>query len=124
GHVWSVVSHNTARYFELRADDNRWAEDNDGRNWDFRSATLPVYLVVTALGLAGLVLAGRDRRLWPLYLIVGQFMALSLVLVAPPRLRLPFDVLCCIGVGLLVGARRSRARSGQDSTEPMSHAAP
>ena len=47
--------------------------------------------------------------------VVAQFVLLSLVLVAPPRLRAPFDLAMCLGAGLLVAsfvdARRAAASS-------------
>ena len=49
-----------------------------------------------------------------LFLIAGYFVLTSLFLVAPPRLRAPFDLLCCIGVGIAVDAGlRRRHRSDQ-----------
>lgn len=114
-YVLVTMRSNAIGYFELDPGRNRWAEDNDGRNWDFRSAALPVYWVVSITGIAGVARHARDRRLWPLLLIVTQFVVVSLVLVAPPRLRTPFDVLCCIGVGLLVATIVERRAQGERS---------
>ena len=66
---------------------------------------------VTAVGLPGLWLSRRERRLWPALAIVGQFVVLALVLVPPPRLRAPFDLLMCIGVGLFVERMAARRRT-------------
>jgi hypothetical protein len=116
GYVLTTIQRNFGTYFEIAPQDNEWAEENDGRNADFRSATLPLFYVVTLIGLAGIAVSLRDPRLWPLALAVAQFAVLSLLLVAPPRLRAPFDVMCCIGVGLLVAwyqKRGSRDAAGE-----------
>lgn len=107
-YVVRTLRSNAGAYFELRPSANRWAEDNDGRNWDFRSATLPGFYLVTLAGVVGVGWSIRDRGVWPLAVIVAQFVVLSLVLVAPPRLRTPFDVMCCIGVGLLAARLAER----------------
>jgi hypothetical protein len=59
-------------------------------------------------------------------MIIGaQFVALSLVLVAPPRLRAPFDVLMCIGVGLLaqdaISPKRREVSSPRSCCSPGWH---
>lgn len=77
------------------------AELVDGRDPRFRDATLFVFPILVALGLAGTALRLRDRRTWPGLAIVGGFVGLSLVTVSVPRLRGPFDLLMCIGVGYL-----------------------
>lgn len=100
--VLEVVGRNTLAYFELRPSYNDLPESLDGRNMRFRALTLPLFYVVTLAGLAGFWVHRRDRRLWPAMIVGAQFIALSLLLVAPPRLRAPFDLLMCIGVGLLI----------------------
>ena len=50
----------------------------------------------------GLAQRWRDPVVRLLVLLAGSFVVVSLVSVAPPRLRAPFDLVCCIGVGLLV----------------------
>lgn len=105
GYVFHMLERNTASLLELRPSYNEPAERLDGRNLPFRDRTLPVFYVVTVLGIAGLV---RYRRVPPVWLVtasVAQFVLLSLVLVSSPRLRAPFDLLCCIGVGLLASPR-------------------
>src|SRR5205823_12967239 len=81
---------------------NRSPELQDGRDWTFRSDTLPLFYAVTVLGCFGIanVLSGRESRL--LVAIVAYFLAANLLLVAPPRLRAPFDLLCCIGAGIAI----------------------
>lgn len=121
GYLFTVVHRNFRGYFELDTSLNRFPEDSDGRLWAFRQDTLPLYWSVTIAGLAGLGLAARHRQplTLVLVLIAGQFVALSLVLVAPPRLRGPFDLAMCVGVGILVAEivdRRSRRRQAQTMT--------
>lgn len=118
GYVAQVVWRNLGAFFELTPSVNEEAEALDGRDLDFRDATLPWFYVVTVAGCVGLVLERRRRVLWPAMAITAQFVALSLVLVATPRLRAPFDLVMCIGVGLLaarvtaahVAAARTRNR--------------
>ncbi len=110
GYVVAVVRQNTRAYFEIDTAANESAERYDGRNIDFRMATLPLYYVVTALGLAGVVLNIRRRETWPALAIAAQFTALSLLIVAPPRLRAPFDLTMCIGIGLLSRVDHTTAR--------------
>ena len=110
-YVAAVVRRNAIAYFELDTRANEPAERFDGRNIDFRRATLPLYYVVTSVGLAGIALSIRRRALWPALAVAAQFTFLSLLLVAPPRLRAPFDLTMCIGVGLLAEWIRQRHAS-------------
>lgn len=124
GYAATVVRRNARGYFEVDTTLNRFPEDSDGRLWSFRQATLPLYWLVTVAGLGGLVLALRRCRkalTVVLVLVAAQFVALSLVLVAPPRLRGPFDLAMCVGVGLLVGQGR---RGRQRAADPVDAAAP
>jgi hypothetical protein len=100
-YVAEVVRRNFLGYLELDPDLNEIAERIDGRDPELRSVGLPVFYLVTIAGLAGLWFSRREPRWWPMMAIVAQFALLSLLLVAPPRLRAPFDLLMCIGVGLL-----------------------
>lgn len=77
------------------------AEVVDGRDPRLRDATLFVFPILVVAGLAGTLLRIRDPRTWPAIGVVGGFLALSLVTVSVPRLRGPFDLLMCIGVGYL-----------------------
>jgi 4-amino-4-deoxy-L-arabinose transferase-like glycosyltransferase len=124
-YVVRMVGHNVTRYFELTPAANEGAERLDGRNLTVRRWTLPLFYLVTGLGLVGLWSARRIPTLWPISLIVAQFVVLSLLLVSPPRLRAPFDLLMCIGVGLFVekwvSVRRARggsAASDETTAEP------
>lgn len=113
GYVWRTVRRNVRAYFEISPSLNTRAEALDGRRELLRTLSLPLFYAVTLVGLAGLVRFRRDRRVLLLGLITAQFVALSLLLVAPPRLRAPFDLACCIGVGLAV------SREHRQETEPV-----
>lgn len=102
GYLRYLVGENLRSYFELEPSNNDWAEEVDGRNLDFRNATLPLFYMVTIGGLVGFALNLRRRRLWPALLVTAQFIVLSVLLIAVPRLRSPFDLFMCIGLGLLV----------------------
>jgi 4-amino-4-deoxy-L-arabinose transferase-like glycosyltransferase len=110
GYVPEVVGRNLLDYFEMQTERNEVAERLDGRNLDFRRATLPLFHAYLVAGLAGIAVRVRDRRTWPMLLIVSQFTVLSLLLVPPPRLRAPFDLMLCIGIGFLAGSLLSRRR--------------
>ena len=86
-YVWYTVRRNFRGYFEINPSLNTYAESADGRNFDFRRPLLPVFYVVTVLGLVGLVRFRRDQRTIVLFCIGLQFAIVSLLLVAPPRLR-------------------------------------
>jgi 4-amino-4-deoxy-L-arabinose transferase-like glycosyltransferase len=125
GYVWRTVRRNVRGYFELSPGLNRYPERNDGRDWGVRQAVLPVFYVVALAGLVGLWRVRRDPRVLVLVAITAQFVVLSLVLVAPPRLRAPFDLATCIGAGILLaellGRRRVRAASsgGAFANDPV-----
>ncbi|UDY36395.1 glycosyltransferase family 39 protein [Dermatobacter hominis] len=93
------------------------AEYVDGRDPAFRDATLVLFPILVAAGLAGTVLRRRDRRTWPAIAIVGTLVALSLVTVSVPRLRGPFDLLMCVGVGYLAAWLHER-RAGAAGPPP------
>ncbi len=120
--VPKVVARNAAAFFELQPDLDRPAELEDGRNLTFATWTLPLFYAVTVAGLIGVVRRWRDPTVLLLMLIAGYFTATSLVLVAPPRLRAPFDLMCCIGCGLLADAYLRR-RQGRLSPDRSSTAA-
>lgn len=110
--VPAVVKRNLLAYFELTPGKNDVAEYYDGRNDDFRRAGLPLFYAVTVAGLVGLALRWRNPLVGLMLAVTAYFVLTSLVLVTAPRLRAPFDVLCCIGVGLLVAwvVERRRVR--------------
>ena len=113
----SVFARNSAAFFELRPSFNRTAEVEDGRNLLFVTWTLPLFYVMTVVGLAGVVLLWRRHRTRSLatlmILATAYFTFASLFLVAPPRLRAPFDLLCCIGFGVTVDAALRRWAPGE-----------
>ena len=106
--VAAIVRGNLAAEFELKPSFNTSAEELDGRNLTFRSWTLPLFYVVSLVGLAGLLMRWRVPIVQLLLAIVAASVVSSLLFVAPPRLRAPFDVLCCVGVGLAAERWRSR----------------
>ena len=120
--VPGVLYRNATHLFEFTPQFNEWAENADGRNLEFRSATLWVFYVVTVVGVFGLIMARRD----PVVVLIGAtglyFVLGSLVLVSPPRLRSPFDMCCCIGVGLAAQwwAARRQPRDARSSIGPSS----
>jgi hypothetical protein len=102
GQVFRVIGRNTEQYFELDPSLNINPETSDGRNMDFRDRTLWTFYVVTLFGLFGLVVRIRQPMVLLVFAIAVYFTLSSLVLVAPPRVRAPFDLCCCIGAGLAV----------------------
>jgi 4-amino-4-deoxy-L-arabinose transferase-like glycosyltransferase len=120
GMVPDVVLRNFQQYFELDPDLNLDAERSDGRNMGFRAATLWAFYVVTAVGLFGLVVRARDPLVLLVLVIAGYFTLSSMVFVAPPRVRAPFDLCCCIGVGLAVDWLWPRVRARRTRSEPTS----
>ena len=97
-----MVWRNALHLFEFTPKFNEWAESVDGRNLDFRSATLWLFYPVTVIGVFGLLVRRRSPDVLLVLGIGAYFILGSLVLVSPPRLRSPFDLCCCIGVGLAV----------------------
>jgi hypothetical protein len=113
GYVLHVVGRNATGFFELDPSINRLAERDDGRHHRFRTWTLPLFYAVTVVGLIGLWWYRRSPAVWLLAACVGQFVVVSLVIVAPPRLRAPFDLVCCIGVGLFAARVSARQPSSE-----------
>ncbi len=110
------MARNTAAIFELKPSFDRQAEFWDGRNLTFVDATMPLFYLVTIIGLTGVALRWRDPIMKLLAFVAGYFLLTSLFLVAPPRLRAPFDLVCCIGVGVAVDAAlRRRQQTAQVS---------
>lgn len=106
---------NAIAYFELDPARNVWAETVDGRNLRFRNASLPLFYVVTVIGLYGLWLNRRNNEVQLLAACGAQFVVLSMLFISVPRLRSPVDLILCIGVGLalehFLGKRRELAPS-------------
>ncbi len=123
-YVLHVVKDNATIWFELDPSRSRAAERVDGRNLDFRDTTRPLFFVVTALGLFGLVVRWRAGGAQLLLLEAAYFTATSLPLVAWPRLRAPFDLACCVGTGLAVGWLVERWQHRRDRTPGVPDVAP
>ncbi len=122
GHVLYVVAKNSLAYFELVPADNRAPERLDGRNATFRAIGLPMFYIVTVGGIVGLFLDRRKPGVLLAAAMGAYFAATSLIFVAPPRLRAPFDLVCCIGLGLLAArlVERRRLRHGEQDGRPSS----
>ena len=112
-----VLGHNVANYFEFRPDKNESAETVDGRNLTFRNVTLPLFYVVTAAGLVGLIRSRRRRGAELLLVQAAYFTAASLATISVPRLRLPLDLAAAIGAGLL--ATQLVGRRAPEAPEPV-----
>lgn len=111
-YVLQVLASNVPAFFELDPSASIDAQRIDGRRLGLLPLTRPVFYVTSILGLVGLARYWRDHRVRVVAAITGQYVVLSLLLVAPPRLRAPFDLACSIGLGLLLaslwGAQRDR----------------
>ena len=118
--VARVVLRNVWELFLLRPSFSDSAERSDGRHAGVRTASVPFFYAASALGLVGVWRNRRDPTVLFLALVVGYFLALSLLLMSPPRLRWPFDLLCAIGIGLLAPTVRDRwaARRATGSAAP------
>jgi 4-amino-4-deoxy-L-arabinose transferase-like glycosyltransferase len=116
--VARVVKDNTLQWFELRPSANEVAERYDGRNLRLRPWTLPFFWVTTVLGVVGLARRWRDPGVVLVAGIGLFFTAISLVTVASPRLRAPFDLVCYVGVGLLVAEWSARRQPSDPDSDP------
>jgi hypothetical protein len=100
-YVFNVVGSNSKAWFELVPTTGDSAERLDGRNITVRHWALPEFYLFTVGGIAGLVVTRRQRNTVLLIAVSLYFTAASLLLLAPPRLRAPFDLINCVGLGLL-----------------------
>ena len=117
GYSWVVVKRNLASWFELDPSSNAEAELFDGRDPRLATSTVLAFFGVTVVGLAGWFVIGlRSRRLIRLTIfsavLAGVVTATSLLFVAAPRLRSPFDLCMCIGCGLFFAQRPSDSVEG------------
>ena len=112
-YVAENAGRNVLDTLELRPRHNEAAELSDGRNLDFRRATLFLFYVVTAVGLVGLWRYRTDPRVRLLAVIAGQFVVVAILILSPPRLRAPFDLACAIGFGLALDDVVSRRRTAK-----------
>lgn len=116
--VLEVAARNSVYLFELDPRSNEAPELLDGRSLRARRLTLPLVYAVTALGVIGLWAVRRRPGAGPLLLAATVLPLATLVSVAAPRLRAPFDVACCVAVGALaaeVWSRWARRRAGPRS---------
>ena len=104
-HVLRIAPGGLQNMFEPKAGRNDIAEGRDGRNLTLQHLSVPLVGYVSVLGMAGLWTV-RGRGIGPLVLAAVVFTALSAVTVATPRMRAPFDVASCVGVGALAAAVR------------------
>lgn len=109
---------NVSFFFELEPSDNESAEEFDGRHLGFRRATLPAFYVVTAIGLIGMWRNRGDPRVLHLGLLGIQFALLCIAILAPPRLRGPFDLMSCIGAALVIDELVARRRTRLERRTP------
>jgi hypothetical protein len=100
-YVFDVVGSNSKAWFELVPTTGDSAERLDGRNITVRHWALPEFYIFTVGGIAGLIVTRRQRHTVLLIAVSLYFTAASLLLLAPPRLRAPFDLINCVGLGLL-----------------------
>lgn len=100
--LWRVTSRNFVAFFEFKPSINRFAEQADGRNMTMRNATLWLFYLTFAAGLAGLWMGRKNRLVQLLVLMSGYFALASLIFVAPPRLRAPVDLTLCVGAGVVI----------------------
>lgn len=115
GYLLTNAWENVGRFLELDPTENEGAEAAGGRALGFRDLTLPLFSVVTVAGTVGLWRFRSDRRVRWLAVLALQFAVLCILILAPPRLRAPFDLAACIGTGLLVASvldRRSATGAG------------
>lgn len=125
GRIPRIVGRNVLYLFDYHWRGNDNAERLDGRNITFRHRTLPFVWLVLLVGAVGFVLM-RRRRLGVLIVLTAAYMAaVSVVTVSPPRLRAPVDVLCCVGVGVVVAEiRRRRKRPAASGVDEAALVAP
>lgn len=116
---WRNVQHLIKRF----PTSNDSPELLDGRNLDFRHATLPFFYVVSCCGAAGCWLYRRDRRILLLGVLALQFALLCILILAPPRLRAPVDLVLCIGAGLAIDRALGRLASLKETPGLASSAA-
>ena len=120
--VLKVSGRNSLKYFELRPSENEAPERLDGRNITVRNLSLPLFYVVTGAGLYGLWRAREHQTAVLVALAAAYFSLVSILSIAPPRLRAPFDLACCIGAGLLFGQLVGSAGAGPRCSSSASSA--
>ena len=119
GQVFTVIGRNTQQYFELDPSLNVNPETSDGRNLDSVTAPSGRSTSSPSSACSGCSCASASPMVRSSSPSPAYFTLSSLVLVAPPRVRAPFDLCCCIGVGLAVEWvwQRIEARRGSTADE-------
>jgi 4-amino-4-deoxy-L-arabinose transferase-like glycosyltransferase len=97
-----VLATNTLQWFELQPGRNHVPEVLDGRNLSVRAWSLPLFYVVTAAGIAGLVLSRRRLGAQLLLLLAGYVSVVSIASIAVPRLRSLFDACTAVGAAVVL----------------------
>jgi 4-amino-4-deoxy-L-arabinose transferase-like glycosyltransferase len=113
-----VIGNGLAHWFEIMPAWNTDAERLDGRNLDVRAWTLPIFYLVTAGGLAGLVVARRRPGVTLLWLVAGYFTVVCVLSISVPRLRSVFDAVMAVGVGLLVASSTAHRDEPDSASRP------
>lgn len=115
----TVIARNVPRLFEIDLKHNDSAETLDGRSLRLRRASLPLFYLVTAVGLLGM------RRLWQyrsgqlLVVATIYFTATSLAFITVPRLRAPLDLACVLGTAAVAGELVDRRRLPWQTVTPQ-----
>lgn len=110
GYILLVARGGLQNVFEPSPGRTDGAASNDGRNLTLQHMSVPVAWYVMVSGAAGLWRLRHRPGMGPLVLAATAFPLLSALSVAVPRLRVPLDVVCCVGVGGLA-AEVARARA-------------
>lgn len=105
GLLGRVVARNALAWLELDPSLNGGAEVADGRNLTVRTWSIPMFYGLVVVGLLGLWRARSQDIALVAGAVAAYFTLASLLFVAPPRVRVPVDLVLCIGVGLFVAHR-------------------
>jgi 4-amino-4-deoxy-L-arabinose transferase-like glycosyltransferase len=113
-YVFNVIGRNSGAFFEVTPSINAGAEAYDGRDLRVVSDTMWVFYIALALGVLGCIARRRNPTV-QLFIIQGAYFTIvSLLFVAPPRLRAPLDLTLAVGVGCcadwIVGTVSARRR--------------
>ncbi len=110
-HVLRIAPGGLQNVLEPEAGRNDVAETNDGRNLTLQHLSVPLAWYVMVAGGVGLWLLRHRAGVGPLVLAAVVFPVLSAVTVATPRMRVPLDVACLVGVGGLAAESAHRWES-------------
>jgi 4-amino-4-deoxy-L-arabinose transferase-like glycosyltransferase len=109
-HIFWVASQNSERLVELNQSANIGADRIDGRNMNVRRYSMPVFYLVTVVGVIGMWRLRSSQVLRLLMVLAGYFSLASIFTVFSPRLRAVFDLTCCIATGALIAQIRLERR--------------